>query len=70
MVGLPASPLPTTQGSRKQSPVLLWGHLMSPLLITQGSQEQSLGISIRQDADPMLEAVHPATYLHLLIYAR
>ena len=44
--------------------------LQAPLLITQGSLEWSLGISIHQDADLMLEAVHPATYLHLLTYPR
>ena len=52
----------------------LWdfcGALMrAPLLITQGSLEQSLGISVHQDADLLLEAVHPAMYLHLLTYAR
>ena len=49
---------------------LLWGPLVSPLLITQGSLERSLGISVHQDVDLMLEAVHPAMYLHLLIYPR
>ena len=44
--------------------------LQAPLLITQGSLEWSLGIFICQNADLMLEAVHPATYLHLLIYPR
>ena len=49
---------------------LLWGPLVSSLLITQGSLEWSLGISIHQDADLWLEAVHPVTYLHLLTYPR
>ena len=48
MVGLPASPLSTTQGSLK------W----------------SLQISVCPDADFMLQAVHPAMYLHLLTYPR
>ena len=43
---------------------------MSPLPTTQGSLGQSLGISVHQDADLMLEAVHPAMYLHLLTYPR
>ena len=49
---------------------LLWGPLVSPLLITQGSLEWSLGISVCQDVDLMLETVHPAMYLHLLPYPR
>ena len=48
----------------------MWDPLASPLLITQGSLEWSLGISVCQDADLMLEAVHPAMYLHLLTYPR
>ena len=64
------SPLPTTQGSRKQSPGTSVGLFVSPFLITQGSLERSLGTSVYQDADPMLEVVHPATYLHLLTYPR
>ena len=43
---------------------------MSPLPTTQGSLEQSLGTSVRQDVDPMLEVVPPATYLSLLTYPR
>ena len=71
MVGLPVSPLSTTQGSRKWSPgTSVGGILQAPLLITQGSLELSLGISICQDADLMLEAEHPVTYLHLLTYPR
>ena len=46
------------------------GLFVNPFLITQGSLEQSLGTSVRQDADPKLEAMHPATYLHLLTYPR
>ena len=49
---------------------LLWDPLVRPFLITQGSLEWSLGISVCQDADLMLEAAHPATYLHLLTYPR
>ena len=60
------SPLPTTQGSKKWSPGTSVGHF----LITQGSLERSLGTSVHQDVDLMLEAVHPATYLHLLTYPR
>ena len=54
----------------KWSPGTSVGLFVSPFLITQGSLERSLGTSVCQDADPMLEAVHPATYLHLLTYPR
>ena len=47
------------------------GLFLSPFLITQGSWEQSLGTSVRLDADPILEAVPPTTtYLPLLTYPR
>ena len=64
------SHLPTTQGSRKRSPGTSVGLFASPFLMTEGSLEWSLGTSVCQDADLMLEAVHPATYLHLLTYPR
>ena len=47
------------------------GLFASPLLTTQGSQERSLGTSVCQDADPMLEAVPlTTTYLPLLTYPK
>ena len=56
---------------RKQSPGTSVGPpFAGPFLITQGSLVQSLGTSVHQDVDLMLEAVHPATYLHLLTYPR
>ena len=65
------SPLPTTQGSGKQSPGTSVGLFASPFLTTQGSGEWSLGTSVCQDADPMLEAVPLTTmYLLLLTYPR
>ena len=65
------SPLSIAQGSGKQSPQISVGAIwQGPLLITQGSLEWSLRISIRQDADLMLEAEHPVAYLHLLTYHR
>ena len=71
MVGLLASPLSITQGSRKRSPQTAVGAILQGLLlITQGSLEWSLRISVHQDADLMLEAEHPVTYLHLLTYHR
>ena len=41
---------------------------MSPLFIIQGSVERSLGIFVHQVVDLILEAMPPATYLHLLVY--
>ena len=71
MVGLPAHPLSFTQGSGKWSPQTSVGAILqATLLITQGSLEWSLRISVRQDADLMLEAEHRVTYLHLLTYPR
>ena len=64
------SPLPTTQGSLERSLETSVGLFVSPFLTTQGSLEWSLGTSVHQDADPMLEAVPPATYLPLLTYPR
>ena len=58
-VGLFVSPLPTTQGSGERSPGTSVGLFVS------------LGTSVCQDADPMLEAVPPTTtYLSLLTYPR
>ena len=64
------SPLPTTQGSGEQSPGTSVGLFVSPCLTTQGPWEWSLGTSVHQEADPMLEAVPPTTYLPLLTYPR